>query len=98
MKRGQKLYILILVLGLVTFLAADLIGQGNWTTEISYDATDRIQYVGKAVPGSATSASLWLIMRITYVGATSAIADVTYAEGDATHKWIWDDRATYDYS
>ena len=95
MKRIAIFSIIVLVL----FAIAPYVNaQGEWTTEIAYDTSNRIQYVGRAVPGSATTASLWQILRITYEGATTRISTVTYANGNATHKWIWDNRATYTYS
>ncbi len=95
MKRLATLLIIVVFLvSLSPFLSA----QGDWKTKIAEDVLERIQYVGMAVPGTATSDSLWQIMRVTYIGATTRIDSTDYANGDATHKWIWDDRATYTYS
>lgn len=96
MKRISIISILILIVFLLSpYINAQ---QGEWYTIITYDGLNRIQYVGKAVPGSATADELWQIMLVTYEGVTTRISTTTYANGDATHKWIWDNRAAYPYS
>jgi hypothetical protein len=53
-------------------------------------------YVGKAAVGSATSASVWKIQRLT----SNAEGDLTveYATGAATYLNVWDNRASLSYS
>ena len=86
--------IALFLIGLTPFLNA----QGEWKTKIAYDGSNRIQYVGKAVPGTATSDSLWQIKKFFYDGATTRIVDIVYANGNPTHKYIWDNRTTYTYT
>lgn len=58
--------------------------------------TDAI-YIGKAVPGSATSDEKWKIRKFTYDGNHN-ILSILFADGVAAYDKIWDDRADYDYS
>ena len=71
---------------------------GLWSERITYDASNRLQYVGKAVPGSAENALVWQIECIAYHGASMRIASKTWAGGDSSQKWSWTLRATYAYS
>lgn len=72
--------------------------EGLWTERISYDAVNRLQYIGKAVAGSAENALVWQISRIAYDGTSTRIVSTTWAEGDSSQKWSWASRATYAYS
>ncbi len=58
----------------------------------SISAADYVEYVGIAVRGSATSASVWQIFRLTYSG-TNVVAIETSLKDQ-----IWDDRASVSYS
>lgn len=49
-------------------------------------------YIGKALPGTLTSASTWRIFRIT-----NATGVLRHADGVSTFTKKWDDRATYTY-
>ena len=71
---------------------------GLWAERISYDAANRIQYIGKALPGSAENALLWAIYILIYEGATHRIIEKGWAGGDSSQRWRWDLRATYAYS
>lgn len=64
-----------------------------------------VKYIGYAALGSATSASVWRIQRVTVAGG---ITTVEYAQtpapgdGDDPDRYalfdkVWDDRATYTY-
>jgi len=59
------------------------------------DAGGGVTYVGKADPGTATSASGWQIQRITETGADISIE---WADGDALYNNVWDDRLSLSYS
>jgi hypothetical protein len=52
-------------------------------------------YVGKAVPGTLSSAAAWQIQRLTYTGD-----DLTLLEwaDDGKFTQVWDDRASLSYS
>jgi hypothetical protein len=52
-----------------------------------------VVYIGQALPGTATSATLWRIQKID----TAAIS-ITYAGGLPTFVNAWDSRAGYTYS
>lgn len=52
-------------------------------------------YVGKAVPGTATSAAAWQIQRLTY--AAGNLSALEWAD-DGKFTQVWDDRASLSYS
>lgn len=64
---------------------------------IEYDANDNPEYIGEASPGTLSSQALWKITKITY-DANSNPTEIFFADGDASHSKVWDDRATYTYS
>jgi hypothetical protein len=66
-----------------------------YTVKIEYSGDNPI-YVAKASPGSATSAAVWQISKLTYSG--SNVTDVQWAGGANTFTNIWDSRAGYSYS
>ena len=57
---------------------------------------DNPEYVGWAAPGTATSASTWRIMKVTWSGSNPT--NVKWADGDAKFDNVWDNRASYSYS
>ena len=64
------------------------------------EAGGDVIYVGEAAPGTADSASLWRIKRVTFTldgdGDTDSVTE--WADGDSTQNNIWDDRLTLSYS
>jgi len=56
---------------------------------------DTTFYRGEAVPGTATSAALWRVQRITITGDDLVIE---WADGSANFTKIWDDRLSLTYS
>jgi hypothetical protein len=69
----------------------------EYTTEIDQDAsTPTLAYVGRAFPGSAKSAAVWQIRKLTF-GADGDLG-TTWADGNAAFDNIWDDRASLSYS
>ena len=70
---------------------------GLWSERIRYDASNRIQYIAKAVAGSAESALVWQISRIYYDGTSTRILDTLWPEGDSSQKWSFALRETYTY-
>ncbi len=60
--------------------------------------TPLITYVGDAVPGTADSASVWRIKRITETTTAGSDAVIEWADGDANFDNVWDDRAILSYS
>lgn len=61
---------------------------------VQIDAVAPITYIGKAVPGSATSAAVWSIKKIDETSGTF----ITWASGNANFNQIWDNRASLSYS
>ena len=73
-----------------------LVSSGS-ATITRYDAVGTTQaYVGKAAPGTATSAALWQIKRLTYTSAGDVTVEV--ADGDLDFDNVWDNRASLTYS
>lgn len=70
---------------------------GAYTQKISQDASDRDEYIGIAKPGTAATAALWQIRKITYTG-TNRISDVQWAGGSDQFNQVWNDRAAAVYS
>lgn len=52
-------------------------------------------YVGKAPLGSATSASVWQILKMV---ESAGVTTVTWAGGDSAYDNVWDNRAALSYS
>lgn len=66
----------------------------DYITKIENPSTG-VFYIGKAVPGSATSSSVWQIKKLD----TNTLAlDKSYAGGVSTFTKVWDSRAGYTYS
>lgn len=59
-------------------------------------ASSTVTYVGKAVPGTATSAPAWQVQRLT----TNSEGDlvVEWADGNVEFDNVWDDRAALSYA
>ena len=64
---------------------------------ILIDTVDTYKYIGKSVPGTATSTALWKIKRIDLTDTTGDIP-ILWASGTAELTQIWDDRLTYTYT
>ena len=58
--------------------------------------SDTITYIGKAVPNSSTSDSVWKIARMT-TDANGGIV-IEWADGEAKPTKVWDNRASLSYS
>jgi hypothetical protein len=65
---------------------------GGSNVKVAYDIGETVIYIGEAELGSATSASVWTIKRITLVGGEPTFTE--WSDGTA----VWDDRATEAYS
>ncbi len=59
------------------------------------DSTAGTLYVGKALPGTATSTAAWRIKRLV---ETAGALVITWADGNANFDNIWDDRTGLSYS
>src|SRR5690606_22320371 len=60
--------------------------------KVAYDIGESVIYIGTAELGTATSASAWLIKRITLVDGTPVLTE--WSAGTA----VWDNRASTSYS
>ena len=58
--------------------------------------TDNLLYRAEAQPGSAESASVWRIRKITIAEADNDIVE-TWANGSDAFTYIWDNRLSYSY-
>lgn len=57
-------------------------------------ANNKIEYLGKALPGTPTSSKLWQIQKWTY-DANGFLTNIKFAQNSADFNFIWDDRANY---
>lgn len=65
---------------------------------IYYDGSKRTQYVGFALPGSATSAAVWQIYKLSYDVTSGGVAKRRYAEGTDDFTHIMDNYASLNYT
>jgi len=63
---------------------------------ISYDASGRTEYVGKALAGKASSGADWQIQKLVY-DASGRVTNVYFADDSTDYNKIWDNRSTYTY-
>lgn len=66
-----------------------------YTQAIENNSSGQPIYLGLAAPGTAKSASGWLIKKITY--SNNVPTDVQFAESENTFDKTWDDRGGYSY-
>jgi len=88
------LCIIFLSLNSICFGATDVNIVDKPIQKILYDddkSVNNKEYIGWAVINSATSASVWKIMRISYIGNDFTIE---WADGNALYDNIFDNRAT----
>lgn len=69
----------------------------NLSLQIDYDGGTNPIYYGVAAPGTATSATFWLIKKLTFDGNNNVTA-IQYAGGTPSFNAIWDNRASLPYS
>ena len=69
---------------------------GIYTEKMAYDANNLLIYHGWALPGTASSAAGWAIIKYTYTG--TLISDKQWASGSVDFTQIWDNRASLSYS
>lgn len=70
--------------------------EGNPELIITDVPSNTVMYIGKASIGSATSASVWRIMKLV-TDANGGIT-LTYAQGSPAYTNVWDNRASLSYS
>lgn len=59
------------------------------------EVSSTLIYRAEAIAGSANSAAVWRIQRITISGS---VITIQWADGVSTFTKVWNDRATYTYS
>ena len=90
---------ILIISGILVLTSVFVIAQeGVYTEKVAYDSSDRILYFGRALPGTATSASGWQIYKLTYDGSSSRIVSKIWANGSPDFIHEWDERASYSYS
>jgi hypothetical protein len=72
------------------------VAQTTRTDTIDPDAIPEITYVGKALPGTATSSAAWRITRVTVSSDTDV--EILYADGNDSFDNIRDNRLSLSYS
>ena len=68
----------------------------TFQTLIAYDASDRVEYVGRGPANAQQSAAVWQIKKLTY-NANDDVVSVKFADGSGRYDFAWSLRATYDY-
>lgn len=65
-------------------------------TQLDYDGSSNLIYVGRALAGTPTSEASWQISKFTYSG--SNVTKVEWANGARNFNNVWDDRVSLPYS
>lgn len=66
------------------------------TSTYEYDGSGNVIYIGRALPGTAKTATGWQIQKLTWSGTT--MTDIQWANGTRDYTAIWNDRASLSYS
>lgn len=71
----------------------------TWPLHIKaeYSGANLLLYFADAQPGTASSAALWRIRKLTYDG-NGNFMDLAWPNADTSFSYIWDNRAVYVYS
>ncbi len=69
----------------------------GYDMQISYDTSNRTEYVGLASPGALTSEESWQIYRLEYDPTSGGVSKRRYANSNDKFDKEWDERASYDY-
>ena len=69
----------------------------QYTTQLDYDGSGNVIYLGMAVPGTAVGTASWQIRRLDYSGGGNLL-DVLYANGSRAFNQTWTGRAGLTYS
>lgn len=68
----------------------------RYTVLTTDDGSNRVEYVGWALPGTSTGASEWRIAKLSYTAGGNP--ELKWADGVATFTKEWDEMGTYSYS
>lgn len=69
----------------------------SYTEILDYVGGANPIYIGQATPGSATSAAVWQIRKLTYDGSNNP-TNIQFSGGTVNFTSIWDNRAGLTYS
>jgi len=69
----------------------------HYTVLTDYNDNNLPLYIGRAIPGSATTDSVWEIKKVIYDELLNPI-EVAYTDGNASFSNRWTDRTTLNYS
>ena len=61
----------------------------------AYNASGDLEYMGKAVPGTATTEPKWQIQKLVYTDGN--LTGIYFADGDMGFSKTWDQRESYSY-
>ena len=92
----KKTLILVSIIALIIFITPVIFAVDYFAIRIEYDDDNNAIYVGRAMPGTATTAAAWQIQYLTYDDDNNCTA-VEWAEGSWAFSYTWTLRATYDY-
>ena len=70
----------------------------GFSMKISYDSSNRTEYVGIAAPSTKSSDAGWSIYLLTYDSTSGGVATREYADGTDAFEFSWDLRTSYDYT
>jgi hypothetical protein len=67
----------------------------------AYDAGNKAEYLGWALPGpgtatSGTASAIWRIAKLTYSG--NNVISILFANGSKDFAYVWDSRTSYAYN
>ena len=62
----------------------------------AYNGNGDLEYLGLGTPKAKLSEPFWVIKKFLYVNGN--FDRKVFANGNNTQNFIWDDRATYDYT
>lgn len=76
-----------------------LVEDSKYVSTFAYNstATDNVEFIGEAAPGSSKASAAWRIRKLTY-NTDNNIIDIQFADGDVKFNNIWDDRESLAYS
>jgi hypothetical protein len=62
----------------------------------AYNASNQVEYIGKAIPGTKTTDANWQIIKHSYTN--NFVVSTLFAGGTDAFNKVWDNRTTYNYS
>ena len=77
----------------------ELVPWRNLRTLLDYNASNNLQYIGMAMPGSLSASAVWQVKEVKYevVNSGDLISSITFADGIPSFTKTWDDRTGYVY-